>query len=248
MNKWDRIHQREGQIQDGYVLLPRAIDDSPIFGLPPCTRELFLYILRKVNHAPYEGLKRGQGHFTYSTIINDLSWRSGYRKEHYTKKQIADGIRRLKNASMVETMKVTRGIVVTACNYDFYQDPSNYGGNNGGNKNGLRRSHGGVHDIQERKNDYNKVTAQFEIFWNQYHQITGLPKTDRKRSLKCFEKLSKEEQAKAIENIEPYYNSLSDKKYCQKARTYLTAESFNDQFADASQSQILTINEPEYND
>ena len=40
-------------------------------------------------------------------------------------------------------------------------------------------------------------------------------------------------EQKAIDNIQPYWNSLRDKKYCKKARTYLADKNFNDEFKPA---------------
>ena len=47
---------------------------------------------------------------------------------------------------------------------------------------------------------------------------------------KYWDKLSDIERQKAIDNIKPYYDSLKDKKYCKKARTYLADKNFNDEF------------------
>lgn len=143
-------------IEGGYILQPRKLDDSEVSKMSPVTRELWLYILRKVNHAPFKGLKRGQRHFLFSDIQNDLSWEFGYRTEKYSKPQLTKAIRRLKNASVIETTKATRGMVVTVCKYDFYQDPANYEGNTEGNKKPPRRKREGIQDIQEGKNGKEK--------------------------------------------------------------------------------------------
>ena len=71
---------------------------------------------------------------------------------------------------------------------------------------------------------------EFENFWIKYHEITKLSKTDKEPTLKYWKKLNKTEKQKAIDNIENYYNSLNDVKYCKKARTYLNHKNFNDDF------------------
>ena len=48
--------------------------------------------------------------------------------------------------------------------------------------------------------------------------------------MKKWKKLTKKEKGCAINNIQNYYDSLNDKKYCKKARTYLNDKSFNDEF------------------
>jgi DNA-dependent RNA polymerase auxiliary subunit epsilon len=71
---------------------------------------------------------------------------------------------------------------------------------------------------------------EFSFFWDPYHVITGILKSDKDSALKYWNKLKSDEQQKAIDNIQSYYDSLSDKKYCKKARTYLSDKNFNDEF------------------
>ena len=78
--------------------------------------------------------------------------------------------------------------------------------------------------------DKDKDKIPIAIFWDSYHQITGLKKTDLADAEKYWKKLTKAEQQKAIDNINPYFDSLNDKKYCKKARTYLSDKNFNDEF------------------
>lgn len=75
-----------------------------------------------------------------------------------------------------------------------------------------------------------KSTVTFEEFWNKYHEVTFLPKTDRSAAETKWRRLKPKEQVKAIEMIQSYYDSLNDKKYCRKARTYLENKNFNDEF------------------
>jgi len=73
----------------------------------------------------------------------------------------------------------------------------------------------------------------FKSFWDSYHTITGLPKTDMKNAEMYWKRLNKTEQQKAIDNIQEYYNCLpiyESGKPIKKARTYLSDKSFNDEF------------------
>jgi len=73
----------------------------------------------------------------------------------------------------------------------------------------------------------------FEEFWNKYHEITGLKKTDLQATIKYWKKLTKNERQKAVENISNYYDSLpiySTGRPVKKARTYLGDKNFNDEF------------------
>jgi hypothetical protein len=119
-------------IKGGYILQPRKIDESDVSKMPPVTRELWFYLLRKVNYKDNSQYKRGQGFFNLKNIQNNLEWHVGYRVERYSKPQLTKSLRRLKIANMIETMKATRGIIITVCNYDIYQNPNNYEGNDEG--------------------------------------------------------------------------------------------------------------------
>jgi hypothetical protein len=91
-----------------------------------------------------------------------------------------------------------------------------------GNKGKERKGNKRIQDITEML-----------LFWDTYHQITGMTKTDKEASFKYWIKLSVADQQKAIDNIKPYFESLNDKKYCKKARTYLADKNFNDEFKPA---------------
>ena len=116
------------KIKGGYILQPRAIDDAWIAKSPPHIREIWLYLLRKANHAdcPKYKLKRGQLRTSYREIIDDLSWTVGYRKESYKRTNCETAMRALTREGMITTAKSTRGMVITICKYDFYQNPKNY--------------------------------------------------------------------------------------------------------------------------
>ncbi len=50
----------------------------------------------------------------------------GWRKIRYSKWDCERALKVLKKATMITTRKTTKGMVVTVCNYDFYQNPKNY--------------------------------------------------------------------------------------------------------------------------
>lgn len=85
---------------------------------------------------------------------------------------------------------------------------------------------------QLNKEQLNQGTNEndFDLFWNSYHSISGKPKTDLQATKKYWNKLTEPEKKKAIENIKPYCDSISEKKYIKKARTYLSDKNFNDEF------------------
>lgn len=147
-----------GRIKGGYVLQPRCFDGSDAAHFPPCTREVWFFLIRNVNHAQNGKFDRGSGFFKLEDVQNSLSWSVGYRTEKYSKPQITKALRRLREENMIATTKATRGVFVTVLNYDKYQDPSLYEGNNEGNTKETRRKHEGTHLKQEEKNEErNKV-------------------------------------------------------------------------------------------
>lgn len=75
-----------------------------------------------------------------------------------------------------------------------------------------------------------KASVTFEEFWNHYHTVTHLAKTDRAATEKYWKRLKPKEKELAVEKVQAYYNSLNDKKFCRKARTYLENKNFNDEF------------------
>ena len=86
----------------------------------------------------------------------------------------------------------------------------------------------------------------FDQFWDEYHRITKLLKSDKEATLKYWKKLKSKEKVLAYENIENYYNGCvarrdprSGKVYIKKARTYLDDKNFNDEFKQSSESRII---------
>lgn len=71
--------------------------------------------------------------------------------------------------------------------------------------------------------------SSFEKFWDKYHKLTGLRKTDISEAKKYFNRLTLQERKRAIDNIEKYIAS-NDKRYYKKARTYLSHKNFDDEF------------------
>ncbi len=87
----------------------------------------------------------------------------------------------------------------------------------------------GVEQVKDSK-EKESINKEFEVFWDKYHSITKKTKTDKEPAYKYWEELSIDERAKAFSMIDKYYDSLTDNKYCKKARTYLSDKTFNDEF------------------
>jgi len=150
------MSKNNGLIKGGYILQPRAIEYSGAMKFPPGTREIWLYIIRRVQHKPFNKLKRGEGFFEYSKIQEALSWYIGYRRMVYSKTQVAKSLRRLREGNMIETTKATHGIVIKVCNYDYWQNPKHYEGNGEGHDEGNTKATGRLQYKQECKQEGNK--------------------------------------------------------------------------------------------
>jgi len=154
-------------IEGGYILQPRKFCESSVSGMPPVTREVWLYLLRKVNYYDNSrtNIKRGSGFFTYSDIINDLCWYAGYRKITYKKNDIAKSLRRLRESTAIATTKETRGIIVTICNFELYQDPKNYESTNESTTKAPRKhqSENSIHKEEYNKNKKNKKNKTLSV-------------------------------------------------------------------------------------
>ena len=73
-------------------------------------------------------------------------------------------------------------------------------------------------------------TISFDEFWKKYHEVTKLPKTDLQAAKKYWNGLLVKDKKLAFDNVENYYNSLNDKRYCKKARTYLADKNYLDEW------------------
>ncbi|PSK85252.1 hypothetical protein [Prolixibacter denitrificans] len=154
-------------IPEGYILQPRAIDQSDIIHESPVVRELWFYLLRKVNHKDNGKYRRGEGFFNLSGIAEDLHWWVGYRKKKYSKPQLTKSLGRLRERNMVETAKATRGLIVTICKYDYYQDPENYVGNSEGNTKETRKKRQGSTKNNNKEEGNNVRIREIIDFYNE---------------------------------------------------------------------------------
>jgi hypothetical protein len=86
----------------------------------------------------------------------------------------------------------------------------------------------------------NNKSVSFEDFFNKYHEVTGLKKTDKEPARKHWSKMKVSERQEAINSIEAYWESLQNKKFCKKARTYLGDKNYQDEFEKPEESNFFT--------
>ena len=165
-------------IPGGYIIIGRKVLNSAIMQKPPLYFKVWLWLLLNAQHKEYGSLKRGQLFTSIPEIQEAMSYKVGFRTEKPSKKQIwgvlewlrnpiDDGVPRFPHEGntkvtttepMIVTTKVTHGMVVTICKYDYYQTSKNYEGNTEGNDEGtmkdLRREQEGNN---KNKNDITRT-------------------------------------------------------------------------------------------
>ena len=118
----------------------------------------------------------------------------------YSKPQLTKALRRLNEGNMTATEKATRGIIITILNYDTYQDPKNYEGNDEGSTKEQRRNFGGNTINKNEKNDKKDniktippLRKSFDLFWSTYPK-----KKSKGQAEKIWNRIKPNEQLVAI--------------------------------------------------
>lgn len=118
------------KIRGGYYLKAKCIMESEIMSQPPHVRETWDWLLMNAAYQDTKRLKRGQLLTSTTELRDNLSWKVGYRTMYYTKDSLKFAMKALRNLQAITTQKTPRGIVVTICNYEHYQNPKNYENSN----------------------------------------------------------------------------------------------------------------------
>jgi hypothetical protein len=140
------------KVEGGYILLARKILDSEIMSKPPLHFKLWGWMLLQAKFNKNSGLERGQFKTSIKEMQEAMTYNVGYRKQRPSIKKIRGVYESLTKGSMIGTMKVTGGLVITILNYCEYQDPKNYEGHSEG-----------VHEGKSRGTSYNKKNDKNEI-------------------------------------------------------------------------------------
>ena len=201
-----------GTIEGGYVIQARKTDNSEIAHKPPHFREIFNWLYRQANHQENDKLdiKRGQCFRSIKDVQEGLSWYIGYRKQIYSKANCEKALKYLRKAAMIVTTKSTRGMLITICNYDFYQDPKNYESNKKSTTKATR-SQQEVPTIN--KNDKNEKNNK--ILFGEFVFLT------EEEHKKLIDKYESEFVEACVERLDNYLGSTG-KKYKSHYRTILS--------------------------
>lgn len=111
------------QIPYGCILTARKVLKSDIWiKKPSWWLKVWEYMLLKVNHKENEQFKRGQNFFSREQIHDECKlYLDGIKAV-----TVDNVVRWLRSTRQITTQKTTRGIIITICNYDYYQNLSNY--------------------------------------------------------------------------------------------------------------------------
>lgn len=115
----------------GAFIVSRSIFESDIWwSKPPEYLKIWMYLIGKANHKDrkYKGYhcKRGQYFCNYGELQDQLTYKIGGRDKICSKDMIKNMMRNLRKMGQITTAKTPRGTLITICNYDRYQNISNY--------------------------------------------------------------------------------------------------------------------------
>lgn len=111
------------KIPYGCIMLARVIKEKKIWTKKPSWWfKVWTYILMEVNHKNNPKFKRGTNFFTLRKIYNECCLYNEGIKE----KSVGNFLKFAKTQLQITTQKTTRGLILTVCNYNFYQNLDNY--------------------------------------------------------------------------------------------------------------------------
>jgi len=190
----------EPKIKGGYIIFPREFIDT-FAGTPLLDRVLLTYLYCKASHKASpssNGLNRGQLLTTIKQLQQAASYPIGYRCISPGIGQLRKTLRRLQESNTIEFQKTTRGLLVTICNYSFYQDPQNYESPHEATTKEHTKDKNSAHYIQEcNKNDKNVINnsnkASFSFSSSQQQRPSmSFDQQDRLRAQHALEQAKKE--------------------------------------------------------
>ncbi|MEI6831309.1 MAG: hypothetical protein WCK61_01230 [Candidatus Omnitrophota bacterium] len=208
-------HAQVDHIAGGYILLARRLLDSNVMMGAPILLKLWVWFLLKANHLPYKNIERGQVFTTIEGMREACAYKIGYRVVRPSKDQIRSAYEALTKATMITTAKTTRGLIVSICNYDYYQNPKNYETHNEKATKTLR-SQSTPHTIYKNvKNDNNDKKEKDKRLFLEFVYLTD------DEHQKLLDKFGEPGTKDRIEKLNNYIGSKGN-KYKSHYHTILT--------------------------
>jgi hypothetical protein len=120
-------HTTNTKILGGYILVARKMFDSELMNKPPHFLKLWIWILSKAFWKDGETLKRGQLLTSIDEMQDVGRYQVGGRMEgKLTVAEVRSAYGYFQKTGAILVSKSTRGMVISVCNFDTYQTPSNY--------------------------------------------------------------------------------------------------------------------------
>lgn len=220
----------------GWIKIHRKIVDNPIWTSEKFTDgQAWVDLLLIANHN--KGIIKVRG-IRIKIPPGSLGWSEKKLAERWgwSRGKVRRFLNYLCSENMIKIEQQKKNVtsIISIINYSQYQDNNTTNDTTDGQQT-IQQTDTNKNNKEENKNNKEYILSDsFEKFFDLYHKISGLPKTDKQAAFKYWKKLTMKEREKAIENIKPYINSISDKKYIKKARTYLADKNFNDEFVSIS--------------
>jgi hypothetical protein len=233
----------------GYIKLYRSIENHWI-SCNPYYYQAFNRLLFRVNHTKNTELiegeiiecDRGQSIYSLSSWVDIFNKK--LKKRWWTIQKVRTFFSLMQKDNMLVIEGLRKTTRLTICNYESYQSKQHRDNteitHSQHTANTELTTTKGIKELNTLKEL--EIKESFSLFWNKYHTITKILKTDKDSAFKYWKKLTNQERQKADDSINDYYNSLNDKKFCKKARTYLSDKNFNDEFINKPNGVIRVKN------
>ena len=219
-------------MNEGWVKIHRKISNNPLWTCEKFTRgQAWIDLILLANHEKGYFYKRGvkininRGQSGYSEVALSDRWK-------WSRSKVRKFLKELEEEQQIKQIKNNVSLVVTILNYDNYQSKEQQTKQQKDTKKTSERQQKDTNKNEKNEKNEKKLSDedQFELFWTQYHKITRIAKTDKDPAFNKFKKLTLDERRKSYLMIKNYSDSIKDKEYIKKARTYLSDKCFNDEF------------------
>lgn len=206
MNKFDF----DSMLKHGFLIIPKSLllqmttdrqmEDEEIVAL--------LTILIKVNFSETEHIGYQSRLYRCKRGESTRSFRSWSRLFNWSLKRTFCFIHRLAEADVLEIIPSSNHTLhIRVCQYDKW-----------------------VGDPNALKLKKKVMDEKFFVFWDEYHEVTQLHKTNLAKAQREWRKLSEKEQQLAIDNIDEYYYHQNNRKFILQASTYLANKAFLNEY------------------
>jgi hypothetical protein len=179
-------------IRGGYILFARRFIEL-LADMPLLDRTLWLWLYCKANHKDYAGgLVRGELVTTIDEIQTSMRYSVGYSFRKPSIHAVRRALERFSERNMIATRRTTRGLVITICEYDFYQNPANYECNASANVSAMTSAETSHSDKQEcNKNEKKEEGGKPTNFSSKPSYLKTFDELARERADAAFERAAR---------------------------------------------------------